>query len=176
MAVKTDMAALRSEAANIIGLLTAAGHETFSLDKTADFFDDVLRLLEAERQKVKELSASEWNLAGELVALQGNRKPVAYAVRNHFWKGGRANFQGKYHDLHFAENLKSAWDVEIPLFTTQPAPSVVLTQLMVDTIIPAIDADGLDEELHHCEYTLYRDRERIRRQLQEAGCIAKDGE
>lgn len=57
----TDISALRSEAANIIGLLNAAGHETFSLDKTADFFDDVFRLLEAERQR-----ADDWKQVVDL--------------------------------------------------------------------------------------------------------------
>lgn len=42
-----DIHALRSEAAIIIGLLTAEGHQTFTLDKVADFFDDVFRKFEA---------------------------------------------------------------------------------------------------------------------------------
>ena len=35
---------------------------------------------------------------------------------------------------------------------------------LLDRIVPRIDAGGpnpIDEELHHCEYTLYRERERI---------------
>jgi len=51
----TDIKALRSEAANIIGLLTTEGHQSFTLDKAADFFDDVFRLLEAERQRADDL-------------------------------------------------------------------------------------------------------------------------
>lgn len=42
----SDIPTLRSEAASIIGLLTAEGHQTFSLDKVADFFDDVFRKFE----------------------------------------------------------------------------------------------------------------------------------
>ncbi|EKN3337291.1 hypothetical protein QK138_001020 [Yersinia enterocolitica] len=43
---ESDIPTLRSEAASIIGLLTAEGHQTFSLDKVADFFDDVFRKFE----------------------------------------------------------------------------------------------------------------------------------
>jgi len=35
---------------------------------------------------------------------------------------------------------------------------------LLDRIVPRIDAGGatpIDETLHHCEYTLYRERERI---------------
>lgn len=48
---KSDIQALRNEAANIIGLLTAEGHQTFTLDTVADFFDDVFRKFEAEHQQ-----------------------------------------------------------------------------------------------------------------------------
>ena len=48
----TDIAALRSKAANVIGLLTAEFHpEVFALDSLVDVFDDMFRLLEAERQR-----------------------------------------------------------------------------------------------------------------------------
>ncbi|MGV0085975.1 hypothetical protein EEAAV_19220 [Rahnella aceris] len=46
----TDIAALRSKAANVIGLLTAESLTgSFALDSLADVFDDMFRLLEAER-------------------------------------------------------------------------------------------------------------------------------
>lgn len=48
----TDIAALRSKAANVIGLLTAESLTgSFALDSLADVFDDMFRLLEAERQR-----------------------------------------------------------------------------------------------------------------------------
>lgn len=48
----TDVAALRSKAANVIGLLTAESLTGgFALDSLADVFDDMFRLLEAERHK-----------------------------------------------------------------------------------------------------------------------------
>lgn len=85
MTEKTDIDALRSEAANIIGLLTAAGHEALSLDKTADFFDDVFRLLEAECQQraAAEITSESYkNILGvaikELAALRGEQEPVAW--------------------------------------------------------------------------------------------------
>ena len=104
----TDIKALRSEAANIIGLLTAEGHQSFSLDKAADFFDDVFRLLESERQRAdhnkvmqfaaEDVSASAlrgWSsegiklhaateeikrLTAELAALKGEQEPVGIFV------------------------------------------------------------------------------------------------
>ncbi len=52
----TDIAALRSKAANVIGLLTAESLTgSFALDSLADVFDDMFRLLEAERQRADEL-------------------------------------------------------------------------------------------------------------------------
>lgn|GEM_PF-5621553 len=84
MTDKTDIAALRSEAANIIGLLTTEGHQSFTLDKAADFFDDVFRLLEAERQRAENWSVSFENerlradkLAAHIEALKGDQVPVA---------------------------------------------------------------------------------------------------
>lgn len=52
---ESDIHALRSEAASIIGLLTTEGHQTFTLDKVADFFDDVFRELEAAQRRIDEL-------------------------------------------------------------------------------------------------------------------------
>ncbi|HHH2177404.1 TPA: hypothetical protein ACPZUU_000028 [Yersinia enterocolitica] len=57
---ESDIPTLRSEAASIIGLLTAEGHQTFSLDKVADFFDDVFRKFELAEA---ELSAANEKLS-----------------------------------------------------------------------------------------------------------------
>lgn len=43
-----------------------------------------------------------------------------------------------------------------------------LLRSFVDTVVPRIDAGGpnpIDEDLHHCEYTLYQERERIHNEL-----------
>lgn len=48
-----QLEALREEAAQIIGLLTATGNTGLVLDKTADFFDDMFRQLEASPLAVK---------------------------------------------------------------------------------------------------------------------------
>ena len=40
-----------------------------------------------------------------------------------------------------------------------------VAQSVIDKIVPAIDPEGLCEEKHHCEWALYKDRERIRREL-----------
>ncbi len=61
---ESDIPTLRSEAASIIGLLTAEGHQTFSLDKVADFFDDVFRKFELAEAA---LSAANEKLKGEQV-------------------------------------------------------------------------------------------------------------
>lgn len=42
-------------------------------------------------------------------------------------------------------------------------------QWLIDKVVPEIDPVGLDPEKHHCEYALYQDRERIRRELAAAG-------
>jgi hypothetical protein len=38
-------------------------------------------------------------------------------------------------------------------------------QELLDRIIPRIDPIGLDPEEHHCEHTLYLDRERIHKEF-----------
>lgn len=54
----TDIAALRSKAANVIGLLTAESRtESFALDSLADVFDDMFQSLEAERQRADKAQA-----------------------------------------------------------------------------------------------------------------------
>lgn len=76
----TDIKALRSEAANIIGLLTSEGRQSFTLDKTADFFDDVFRLLEAERQRADDLQSTAGRLAQESNRLFDDRQRIPAQV------------------------------------------------------------------------------------------------
>ncbi len=49
--------------------------------------------------------------------------------------------------------------------TAPPAPE--LTDEAIDRIVVPLSPDGLDEEKHHCEWHLYHDRERIRKELRE---------
>lgn len=56
-------------------------------------------------------------------------------------------------------------DAVIPLFTAPPAPEI--TDEAIDRIVVPFSLDGLDEEKHHCEWHLYHDRERIRKELRE---------
>lgn len=154
MTDKTDIAALRSAAANIIGLLTAAGHETFSLDKAADFFDDVFRLLEAERQRGDKEEALNKHLdlavraaegvanslrrqaekaEEELAALRGEQEPVTMddlrdAVAE--MSGGlpmewRETTSKGHHGVPFI-NFNSLHRI-VSKFTRQPKPVVVLS-------------------------------------------------
>lgn len=51
------------------------------------------------------------------------------------------------------------------LFTSPPAPEI--TDEAIDRIVVPLSPDGLDEEKHHCEWHLYHDRERIRKELRE---------
>ncbi len=42
-----------------------------------------------------------------------------------------------------------------------------ITDEAIDRIVVPLNPDGLDEEKHHCEWHLYHDRERIRKELRE---------
>lgn len=42
-----------------------------------------------------------------------------------------------------------------------------ITDEAIDRIVVPFSLDGLDEEKHHCEWHLYHDRERIRKELRE---------
>lgn len=53
--MKAEIVAVREEAAQIIGLLTASGCAGLVLDKTADFFDDMFMKLEAAQRERDEL-------------------------------------------------------------------------------------------------------------------------
>lgn len=128
----TDIAALRSEAANIIGLLTAEGHQSFTLDKTADFFDDVFRLLEAERQRVEELAARQSKngvaklqsevirLRIELAALKGEQVPVEEADYTRY-SCGCCGFESLHHTTKCPECNYHKIELE-PLFTAPQKP------------------------------------------------------
>lgn len=46
-------------------------------------------------------------------------------------------------------------------------PVQVIPEEIIDEIVKPIYPDGLDEVTHHCEWALYKDRERIRKGLRE---------
>ncbi|MDI3445967.1 DUF551 domain-containing protein [Serratia marcescens] len=52
------------------------------------------------------------------------------------------------------------------LLANREAQSVI-TDEAIDRIVVPLSPDGLDEEKHHCEWHLYHDRERIRKELRE---------
>ncbi|OCO80412.1 hypothetical protein AN695_0205895 [Serratia marcescens] len=56
-------------------------------------------------------------------------------------------------------------DAVIPLYTAPPAPEI--TDEAIDRIVVPLSPDGLDEEKYPCEWHLYHDRERIRKELRE---------
>lgn len=129
MTETTDIKALRSEAANIIGLLTSEGHQSFTLDKTADFLDDVFRLLEAEHQRLELVREQRDNelktnsqLEAELASLRGTQEPVAWE-----WQDGNQR-----HVTNDEERVRDlAWDgVKLtPLAACQPKPVCECTSI-----------------------------------------------
>ncbi len=48
-----------------------------------------------------------------------------------------------------------------------PQSQQSITDEAIDRIVVPLSLDGLDEEKHHCEWHLYHDRERIRKELRE---------
>lgn len=82
----TDIAALRSKAANVIGLLTAESLTgSFALDSLADVFDDIFRLLEAERQRADDLQHVIDRRDNEIVDLKDKlATPVALPKAAYF--------------------------------------------------------------------------------------------
>lgn len=51
------------------------------------------------------------------------------------------------------------------LANREAQPSI--TDDAIDRIVVPLNPEGLDEEKHHCEWHLYHDRERIRKELRE---------
>lgn len=60
--------------------------------------------------------------------------------------------------------MAKGWTVT-PLYTAPPAPEI--TDEAIDRIVVPLSPDGLDEEKYPCEWHLYHDRERIRKELRE---------
>lgn len=167
MTDKTDIDALRSEAANIIGLLTAAGHETFSLDKTADFFDDVFRLLEAECQQraAAEITSESYkNILGvaikELAALRGEQEPVAYLTRH---MGCRSPDDcEEYLEVSDKDGVSGNGEAAIPVYTHPAKPVVVRPNLHPSHSYASVAVSSRDEQW--CAA------------ISDAGIVVKDGE
>ena len=61
-----------------------------------------------------------------------------------------------------AERLQAIVD---KVANREAQPSI--TDEAIDRIVVPFSLDGLDEEKHHCEWHLYHDRERIRKELRE---------
>ncbi len=121
-----DIKALRSEAANIIGLLTTEGHQSFTLDKAADFFDDVFLLLEAEPQ-LAEAAESYRNyypskcieLEAEIAAIKSKlANPVVLHNERYDYQDPDEYEQG-YVRGYNASRLNSIADIEKAGFTVK---------------------------------------------------------
>lgn len=188
----TDIKALRSEAANIIGLLTAEGHQSFSLDKAADFFDDVFRLLESERQRAdhnkvmqfaaEDVSASAlrgWSsegikfhaaneeikrLTAELAALKGEQVPFRYMAE---WSSQYGGMEYDYSEVRSEmDEVAAEHDGSVIELFTAPQKPVVLLPKFTDrhTCINA----GCDAASAYKEDVIAMNKA--------AGGIVKDGE
>lgn len=104
-------------------------------------------------------------MARELLANR-EAQPVAWAV---FSDNGNIRIWST--DRGITENV----GVAVPLYTAPPVPVVnteftgatAVSDEAIDRIVVPLSLDGLDEEKHHCEWHLYHDRERIRKELRE---------
>ncbi len=96
-----------------------------------------------------------WRASRELLANR-EAQPVAYAV---FADNGNIRIWST--DKGITENV----GVPVPLYTAQQAPEI--TDEAIDKIVVPLSPDGLDEENYPCEWHLYHDRERIRKELRE---------
>jgi hypothetical protein len=161
----TDIAALRSKAANVIGLLTAESLTgSFALDSLADVFDDMFRLLEAERQRA-DVAVTERNTAVKQASAARNGFDEQYQLREKAEASvgvlegviARKEFDalkgdqvpvGYIHDHQLASLMEgnattvkpnSAFGETVELFTAQQKP-VLHPQLLSDIRQCAIDA------------------------------------
>lgn len=128
----------------------AAVHSDASGSESAEF--ELLCKLES----VGGTSATIRKLIDMVRAANREARPVAYAV---FADNGNIRIWST--DKGITENV----GVPVPLYTAQQAPEI--TDEAIDRIVVPLSPDGLDEEKHHCEWHLYHDRERIRKELRE---------
>ena len=152
MTEKTDIAALRRRSNN---LRTA--------DQTDAFIDLLLDKLEAERQQRVEAEA-------ELAAPRGEQEPVAYMYRDNLHSDARFSLTPKISNWS-REDISEYEIAEIPLFTRQPKPVVVLP--------PRKSAkDYVDDEFTNADLAAIYNAARLelKVRIQNAGIVVKDGE
>ena len=131
----TDIKALRAESANLMILLHK---EEIGVEVTltsAKFFDDVFRLLEAERQRADNKAKENYrnkcdvdncmetiaNLEAELAAMKGDQVPVAYTD-----KLSLETLQGNGMACMWKQGQGAEWREQIALFTAPQKPVVLL--------------------------------------------------
>ncbi|MDM1814902.1 hypothetical protein LZ334_02185 [Serratia ureilytica] len=74
---------------------------------------------------------------------------------------------------NFDKEVWADMPAQLRALTAPPAPE--LTDEAIDRIVVPLSPDGLDEEKHHCEWHLYHDRERIRKELREYFAAPPEG-
>lgn len=67
----------------------------------------------------------------------------------------------------YSANLREVAKVALSTLTANRETQPSITDEVIDRIVVPLSPDGLDEEKHHCEWHLYHDRERIRKELRE---------
>lgn len=98
-----------------------------------------------------------------------NAQAVAWEMR--YWNSGH----GCWHDWeritaeqHAEMSVQHAADNDYEFRVLYDAPTAPeITDDAIDRIVVPLSSEGLDEEKHHCEWHLYHDRERIRKELRE---------
>lgn len=111
-------------------------------------------------------------MARELLANR-EAQPAAYMYKDNIHADARFSLYKRFGNWS-QEDINKYEITEIPLYTVPPAPEVI--DEAIDRIVAPLSPEGLDEEKHHCEWHLYHDRERIRKELREYFSVQSTGE
>ncbi len=108
----------------------------------------------------------------ELLALHKEREaavPTYYLNQVDYGDGEGFELKAYFRELDAMKSKEDFGGVVIPVYTYPPAQPVaaLINANVIDSIVTALNTDGLDEDKHCCELALYHDRERIRKALLE---------
>ena len=157
--LESERAALEAENARLQNALLEATARRFAESwkkRTSDadleqYLSAGIAQLEAERDK----------LADELEAIKG-QEPVAFYWQDIGYQDPRT------HGPHFGRPSESALRnvdgraIPVLLYTLPPAsPDVEGLVKALEAAFPPLDDNGLDAELHHCEWSIQQERKRL---------------
>lgn len=94
-------------------------------------------------------------------------EPVAFDIQDSDARSrGETGFLRRFANIS-KEDI-AEYEINItPLYTDPPVAALRLPDEVIEKIIPSINPEGLDEEIHYIEHAIYLDRERIRKELRE---------